>query len=951
MKNINRRLISLLIGAVILVGLTLTCATAPNVDFGGLGRGTDNVPLNSQVLTGYLPNGVRYFILENAMPENRAHLSLVVNAGSVLETEYQRGYAHFVEHMAFRGTARFPEQELIEYLRSLGMRSGPDLNAFVSFNETVYHFDVPTEIIGGVRRIPDKALAILDDWSFQISFNPEDVDLERLVVLEEIRFIAGAQERLWRITNPIIFAGSPYADRHPLGLAEVIENATPESLRVFYDRWYRSDNIALIFIGDFDGQVLQAQLYQHFNMPKAEEPVNRPSFDLPPPVRNNFHVEVFTDPELPGTGFQVFWKQGQGAPRGTIAHYRETVIDNLIATMLNLRFEEAAADPDSASTSAWGQVSRWFHNSRYYIMGTSPKTGMFEQAIREMLLEKESMRRFGFTDGELQRAKRSLISSMERQLSERDRLESRTFHRRLTNHFLLGQSMPDLEWEMMALNALLPGITNREIASVVSNYFAHNDVRIFVMANEAEKENLPSPQRIRAIFREVRNARLTPRHDVTLSDNLLDRVPQPGVIESITPNTGTDAVTLTMANGARVIFKETENRNNEVILFAMANGGTTNATEDTIVSVRLLPDMLDVSGLGDFSRIELINMLAGKEVSFSFWMSNYDRGFQGSSTTQDLETLFEMIHLFFTNPRLDERAIEAMINQYRTALLHQDESPDGFFRRELTRFLNGNHPLFMPLEFGDMDRVSVTQAHDFLARTLNPGDYTFVFVGNFDPETMKELSQTYIASIPNSASMNSWTDPRITHPAQGRRTINMGIDNRCIAHIEWIALGEPAFNEQRNQVAAVLSEYLRIVVWDEIREVMGGVYALSAGASISSIPVNQYRISVRLFCDPERAEELISAVKRLVTDLSVNPLNLDTFNSAREALLVGHERDMQRNSHITRSFANSAVLFNTPLNRLHLRPEAVRAVTPQDVQNLLRQIITNGPVELVLFPE
>ncbi|MDR2543413.1 MAG: insulinase family protein [Treponema sp.] len=936
---------------ILLTTLVITCTTTPKIDFGGLGAAQDKIPLNSSVLTGFLPNGLRYIILENSMPENRAHLALVVNAGSVAERDDQRGFAHFVEHMAFKGTARFPEMELIDYLRSLGMRFGPDANAYTSYNETVYHFDVPVEITDGIKRIPSRALAILDDWTFQVSFNPEDVKSESRVVLEEMRARSGAMDRVRKTTLPVLFAGSAYEQRDIIGLAETIENSTSDQLREFYDRWYRSDNMALVFVGDFDGRVLEAELYRHFNMPASAEPVNRPSFNLPPPVSGNFHVEIITDPELTSSSFMIYYKQKQGAPRGTLTNYRQSIIDHLIYIMLMKRFDEAASDPLSASNDSWGYIWRWASNSRFYTMGTQPKTGYAQQALRELLLEKESIRRFGFTESELERAKLSLISYMENMLSEKDRMESRTFIRGFTNHFLYGEDMADIEWEMNAVNSLLPGITSREITYSVRNYFAANDITVFLLSPLAEAESLPSKERIRSIFTETLNARLTKRQDITLSGDLLDRVPAAAEVISQELDTDTGAYILTMENGATIILKETTNRNNEIILYAVANGGTANATEETIVSVNLLSEMINVSGLGPYSRTDLTNKLAGKQVSFSFWTSNFSRGFQGSSTTADLITLFEMIHLFFTNPRLDERSIAAMIDQYRTNLLHQEENPQRFFSRELTRLVNNNHPLFKPLELDDMDRVSITQAFSFLNRCLNPGDYTFIFTGNLNLQLIRELSAVYIASIPQRTSMNSWTDPEINRPLGGRRTINKGVDERCIVYLRWAVQGSSLFDEQKNQVTAVLSEYIDILLTDEIREKMSGVYSISSGASVSVIPTGEYRINVYFICNPDRAEELIAAVKNSLTSLYTLPLNIETFNKAKEALFMGHERSMQQNLHIAQSYANSSVLFNTPLNRLNQRPDAIRAVTVQDVQALSRQILVNAPLELILFPE
>jgi zinc protease len=338
-------------------------------------------------------------------------------------------------------------------------------------------------------------------------------------------------------------------------------------------------------------------------------------------------------------------------------------------------------------------------------------------------------------------------------------------------------------------------------------------------------------------------------------------------------------------------------------------------------------------------------------VSASFWNGGYYRGFQGASTTSDLKTLFQMIHLFFTQPRLDEKAIAAMLDQYRTALLHQNDDPQAVFSRELSKILSSNHPLFKPLEYNDIAKVSIKDADDFFKQCINPGDYTFVFTGNVNLNVIRELSAAYIGSIPVSKSMNKWNNPGLKIPAEGRRTIYKGKDDKSMVYLSWIVNGAADFSEQRNQTAMLLSEYLEIILNDEIREKLGGVYSISAGADVVTIPNGKYSISVYFVCNPSRTDELINAVSGILTGLTNQPLNQDTFNKSKEALLKGHERSLQRNLHIAQSYANSSVLYNTPLSRLDTRPNAIKAVTAQNVQALCKEILANASVQVVLFPE
>jgi zinc protease len=362
--------------------------------FGGLGAGADPVPFMEKARTGVLPSGLRYFILENARPENRAFLTLAVKAGSVLETDDERGLAHFVEHMAFNGTERFPEAELINYLRSLGMRFGPEVNAYTSYDQTVYGIEVPVETgDDGTRRVPDTALAVIDDWTRAITFDPADIDDERAVIMEEYRSRLGANDRVWQKKLPVIFEGSPYAGRRPIGQPEIIENAPASRLVDFYHKWYRADNMALIFIGDFDAAALEASLAEHFNIAAPDEPVSHPQYDLPKPQKGKTEVLIITDPELVSTRIDVYFKRGRQAPRGDLAYYREEIIDILIDRMLSFRFEEDAMKPDTPYISANAGTARFGTSSRYYVMIARAKTDAAEHTLEELLRQKECMLR------------------------------------------------------------------------------------------------------------------------------------------------------------------------------------------------------------------------------------------------------------------------------------------------------------------------------------------------------------------------------------------------------------------------------------------------------------------------------------------------------------------------------------------------------------------------------
>jgi zinc protease len=945
-NNVHIKRVGPLLLSLLLIGGILACASIAKT-YGGLGGPADPVPFMAGARTGELPNGLRYYILENAKPENRAYLTLAVNAGSVLEQDDEQGLAHFVEHMAFNGTVRFPESELVNYLRSLGMRFGPEVNAYTTFDETVYGIEVPTELDeGGHKRIPDTALAVIDDWTHRITFDPKDVDDERLIIMEEYRSRLGAMERIRQQLLPIIFRGSPYADRRPIGLPEIIEQAPAEKLQNFYKTWYRGDNMALIFVGDFDGAALEASLTSHFSMPAPDTPLNRPHYDLPAP-KKGMEVEIFTDPELSFTRVELYYKRTPKAQTKDLASYREGVIDYLIDHILSTRFDDAARKPETPYVGAWGGNVRYGASSRYYILFAQAKTGSTEASFREILREKESMSRYGFTQAELDRAKRSLISNLIRLNAEKDRWESQRYVHDFTNHFLNDEIVTDIAWELDAVQKLLPGIGLKELAVAVKDYFASEDLTIFLLAPESEQSSLPSKDLIRQLVAEARKAKIARPKSEAVTDQFLDEEPQPGAIlnESVDPETG--AVLWELSNGAQVVLKETANQNDEIILYALAQGGTTSAPEAADRSAQLAAEMLQVSGIGPYSLPDLQKKLAGKQVAISFWTSPFIRGFQGSSTAGDLKTFFELLYLAFTQPRIDNSAVQAMLDQYRTTLIQQKENPEALFSQEIQRILYGNHPRFAPLEVADLDQVKIDDALSFIQKSLNPGDYTFVFTGNLKLQDLRSYTETYLASIPQGQRWNTWTNPGIVRPGKLEKQVYKGKEERSTVY-----MGRYIPVPYAEEAAAVLQEYLDIRLTEEIREKRGGVYSIAASVSLSPfLPDGELGMMIYFGCDPKRVEELTAAVEQEIQRVIQEPVDQGIFSKAVEALKKDWETSIQSNSYIAQSYANSRVIYELPLSRLNKRPALYQGLTPQAMQDICRQLLQQGPMVVILYPE
>ncbi|MDR0878175.1 MAG: insulinase family protein [Treponema sp.] len=974
----------------LLTGGFAACTGLPKA--GGPGQPSDPVPFLEKCRTGTLPNGLTYYLLENAKPENRAYLTLAVNAGSVLEADDEQGLAHFVEHMAFNGTARFPESELIDYLRSLGMRFGADVNAYTTYDNTVYGIEVPVET--GTRSIPGKALEILDDWTHAVTFDEKDVDDERLVIMEEYRARLGARERARRATLPLLFQGSPYADRFPIGLPEIIQNAPASRLEGFYKTWYRPENMALIIVGDFDSAALEVSLEDYFyhadsdikggpEAVKSLSSFHRPEYDLPPPKKGSFQTLLVTDPELSSTQVNIYYKRAPEAIRGDLSYFRGEIIDILIDRMLSLRFDDAAAKPETPYIYAASGSVPFGKSSRYYALIAEAKTGGAESCLRELLREKEALTRYGFTEGEISIAKGSLISDYERMASEKDRQESARYVMYLTNYFFEGGNLADIEWELETVKKLLPGIGAAEIAAAAKNYFKPGDIRVFITAPEAEKDSLPSAGQIQQILKESARIKIPRPAAANVGNELLDYIPEPGEILSESTDSKTGAVFWELSNGAKVILKKTKNRNNEIVLQAMARGGTTGAANEEHISANLAAEMIDVSGLGRYTKPEINRILADKQINLYFWTSNFLRGFRGAATSGDLKTFFEVLYLCFTQPRIDPDAVEALMDQYRTSLAQRNENPDRVFSDEITRLIYGNTAHFKLLEPSDLAQANIEQALDFVRRGLNPADYTFIFTGSLDMQAIRNFTETYLASIPGGETWNTWTDLKIDRPGKTEKLVYKGKENRSLVFMGWYETFP--YSEEASAAASVLTEYLDIKMTEEIREKLGGVYSVSVGVSASPIPEGESSrqiyypynpgrlretapvlpvpattvassggeliMNVYFVCDPLRARELSAAVTAMLEGIARGGIDGDTFKKSVEALKKEWETSIQQNDYIARSYANSAVLLNLPLSRLDQRPHLYDQVKQTDIQNLARRLLPRGPALLILYPE
>lgn len=911
---------------------------------------TAKVPLASDIRTGVLPNGLRYFIRQNAKPEGRAFLQLYVDAGSVLEQEKERGVAHFVEHMAFNGTEHFPKNSLVEYLRSLGMQFGADINAYTSFDETVYGINVPTQADtqGAEKGLPDQALAVLNDWTQALSFDPKEVDSERSVVYEEYRLGLGAQDRIRRVLLPSILKGSIYAERLPIGLPEVIKTATPDTLRNFYKTWYRPDNMALVIVGDFDAAKVEQSLASRFTAPAPTTPLVRPRPELPPPTRGARTVTVATDPELSYGIVRLFYKRAPKAIPADLGTYRESLILNLINRMLDQRFQDATNLPETPYADAGSGEDRYGRTSRFYVLSAVPKPESTRATLEALLKEKESILRFGFTPSEIDRAKKGILSDLTSFANEADRRSSEDLAQEVGAYYLRNIPAPDPAWELRTITDLLPGIDQKTLAAATADLFSPDDLTVTIIANDKEASTLPDEATVKTMVAAAAKMKLEPPKDESVDAGLISVEPQPGAVTTESSDQVTGTVTWQLSNGAKVILKPTKNQNDQIILTSLALGGKSDVPVADAVSADLATDLVSASGLGPFSATELSKKLAGKQAALDFTTGYYARSFSGSSTVGDFQTLMELLYLYFTEPRIDETAVKAYLDNTRTGLLRKEDNPDSVFSETASWTLTGKDPRFEPLTAERLSLLNLDTARKFLRAELNPGDFTFVLAGNVDPQTARPLVERYLASIPGKRTGATWTDPGFRRPDSADVIVRKGAEAKAKA---FIARYTPSpYSLENETLADLLQEYLSIRYLDELREKRGDVYNVSVTVSQMRMPWEELYLGIDFATGPEKLDDAEKAAEAELVSLRDQGPDPEVLKKAKETLKKRFQTSLEDNQFIASSLRNLDVL-GLPLSRYLELPQLYDKLGAEDLKGAAARFLKAGTIKVTLLPQ
>jgi zinc protease len=904
------------------------------------------IPLDPYVRTGTLDNGLTFYIRRNAEPQNRAELRLAVDAGSVLEDDDQLGLAHFVEHMLFNGTERFEEMEIVNFMERIGMRFGPDVNAYTSFDETVYMLQIPTDD----PEIKTTAFQILSDWAARATFDEDEIDAERGVIIEEWRArMQNAQGRVMEQLIPTLLHGSRYEHRMPIGDPDIIRNADYETIRQFYRDWYRPDLMSIVAVGDFDLDEIEALIRQEFEPITARSDApERPSFHVP--GHEETLVNVVTDPEYPLTTVEVAFKRPATETR-TMEDYRQRLIGSLFNSMLNNRLREIARSGDSPFTGAQVYRGGFVRTSEFYGMQAQMSQDSLHAALERLVSEAIRVERHGFTETELERQKQNMLRSYQRRFNERENTPSAAHAAGYVAHFLQGSPAPGAEYEYALVQRLLPEIKLDDVNRLAADLLDEENRVVIAVMPEREDIIPPTEAGLKSVLRSVQEQEIAAYEDDVSDMPLIAEAPQPAAVVQQMEFEEVDAAMITLANGVRVVMKSTDFRQDEVQFSAFSPGGHSLVDDEEFTNAAYASSIVTMSGVGPFTRTQLERRLAGRVANVSPFIGEMEEGMRGNASPEDLEILFQLIHLYFTQPRADADALAAFQNQQRPFLQNRAATPIAALQDSLAVALYGDDPRRQPPSVEMIDNLDLDAIRGIYEdRFADASDFTFVFVGNFDHAELTDLAQTYLGSLPALGREETWRDVSAQLPQEiVETTVYRGIADQSQTIL--LFHGDMEDSREARHRLRTLEEVLSIRLREDLREARSAVYGVGVNIQTQDRPTPRYQLSISFTSDPARVEELVDAVFEQIDSIKQDGPTDDELQRVKEQQRRDRETRLRTNAFWVANLVHHVDRGLDPAEILGYE-QYIESVTADDVRDIARELLDDQRyVRGVLYPE
>ncbi len=903
------------------------------------------LPLDPAVRTGKLANGFTYYIRHNEEPKNRVMLYLVNKAGSVLEDEDQRGLAHFMEHMSFNGTTHYPHNQLIDYLQKAGVRFGADINAYTSFDETVYELPIPSD----KPELLKSGLEIMRDWAHEALLDPGEIDKERGVVLEEKRLGKGAGERMRRQYWPVILNNSRYAERIPIGLDTVLDNFKRPVIARFYNDWYRPDLQAIVVVGDINVDQVEATIKQEFaNLKNPVHERVRIKYTVPLTGKNEFMA--VTDKEMTSTQAEIIIKH-KAPELKTVADYRASLVQNLFNQMLSGRYAELLRKADPPFINGGAGISGFMGGLDAYDASVTAKPGELEKGLKAVWRETVRLERFGFTTTELERAKTAYMNNLESALKEKGKTNSSSYVGEYQAYFLKEEASPGIEKEYQLTKDAMPGITLTDVNSLTKTYITSTNRDLLVLAPEKDKSVLPDEATVNSWLKTVEAETLTPYNDEVSTQPLLSAVPAPGTIRSEEQNKAFNITTIILSNGVKVLLKPTDFKNDQVIFSGFASGGTSLYNDADYQSAANAAGIISANGIGNYNTGELSKYLEGKQVSVRPYITERFEGISGGATPKDLETALQLVYAYFTEPRKDTAIFKGIIARSKAGLANRANDPGSVFGDTVNAVL-GNHnirrtgPSLQKLEQIDPDR-----AYDiYKERFADASNFTFTFVGSIDTTTIRPLLEKYLGSLPATNQHKEAIDLNI-HPPAGRieKTVYKGTEPKATVYL--VYTGKYDYSPENNVKMDAMKEALEIRLLERLREDESGVYSPGAEVNTTKLPQQRYSFVVHFGCAPQNVEKLIASTLDEINKLKTDGPPQENVDKWRAEDKTSFEPQLKTNN-FWMGYLSNQLQNGESLDEVNQYYGLLDSVKPGDVKTMAGKYL-NGDnyIRLVLMPE
>jgi len=910
---------------------------------------SDKIPLDPKVKTGKLSNGLTYYIRANQKPEKKVELRLVVNAGSILEDNDQQGLAHFTEHMSFNGTKNFKKNELVSFLQNIGVEFGADLNAYTGFDETVYILPIPLSDPSNFK----KGMQVLQDWASTVAFENKQIDDERGVVLEESRSGKGAEDRMFRQIYPRQYAGSKYALRLPIGKDSILKTFKYDVIKRFYRDWYRPNLMAVVVVGDIDVAATEKMIKEMFGTLK--NPANpRPRVAPSLPLRTKNETLIVTDKEATNYRIQLNYAAVPSKTEVTIGDYRkESLIKNMFTSMLNQRMSELSQSANPPFIGAGAGFNSYARGYEGFVNVAIPGKKGIDTALIALLTEVERVKKFGFTQGELDRVKKSQLASIERSYNNRDKTPSEQIIEEYIQYFLQQEPSPGIETEFNYTKELLPGIKLEEV-NAIANELKQNE-KVFASIQGPEKSDTPIPTNnaILAAIENISKAPIKAYEEKALAASLLKTKPTAGALVKETTNDVLGITELQYSNGTRIIVKNTNFKQDEIILTGFKKGGTSLYGIADKYSASNATAAVQQMGIGDFNPVDLRKFMAGKIANASVGLNDLSTRVSGNSTIKDAESMLQLMYLYFTNVRKDEALFNGWKEKQKAQVQFMMADPTASFVDSIVGVIYDGNPL-APSAFpkaSDFDKINLDRSLEIYKDLTNDAnDFTFIFVGNVDIQLMKPLFATYIGGLPSKGKAGAFKDNGV-RVTKGVKEVNLYKGKEAKSFIFNIYSGEVKYSEDLALQTQMLNEIINIKIIEDLREKIGGIYSGGINGAITKYPFQGYTLAMQLPCGPENVDKLKKAAADEIEKIKTNGPEQKDLDKVKKALLEKYTVNIKENRYWS-GLLQGVYFQENNQQRIIDYVQIVNAVTVENIKSAANTIfdgknIVNG----TLFPE